>query len=343
MDITVVYEVQHSIAFGPLIVLYFFLAGLSAGLFLLSSLSAVFGWQQMRPLAKPLSALALAAIIPGGLSLLVDLGQPLRALYLFTTFNPLSVMSWGSYILLAYSTLTAVYAWLVWRDDSRQKAWGWAGIIAAVALGLYTGVLLAVAPGHPLWNSAVVPVLFLVSGVVAALSLLSVYQALPFGAPVPKTAADDALHSLKVLFVALELVLIAAHLIILGLIGSSGADVAKHLVTGARQVSFIGVQLVLGTFIPLAIVAFAHRSGAALGIAGLLSLVGVMALRYNFVIAGQELPSQGTLLNILEGSGAVWAYTAALLALTVILGYAVPAFLGKYCGNAPASSTRGVA
>ncbi len=342
MDMTVVYEVQHSIAFGPLIVLYFFLAGLSAGLFLLSALGSVFGWEGLRPLAKPLSALALAAIIPGGLSLLVDLGQPLRALYLFATFNPLSVMSWGSYILLVYSLVATVYAWLVWRDDSRQKVWGWVGIIAAVALGLYTGVLLAVAPGHPLWNSAVVPVLFLVSGVVAALSLLSVCQALPFGALAPQTAADDALHSLKVLFVALELVLIAAHLIILGLIGSSGTEVAKHLVAGARSFSFLGVQIGLGTVVPLAIVVFAHRSGAALGVAGFLSLVGVMALRYNFVIAGQELPAQGTLLNTLEG-GAVWAYTAALLALTVILGYAVPAFLGKYCGNAPASSTRGAA
>ncbi len=338
MDMTVVYEIQHSIAFGPLIVLYFFLAGLSAGLFLISSLGTVFGWEQLRPLAKPLSALALAAIIPGGLGLLVDLGQPLRALYLFVNFNPLSVMSWGSFILMAYSIVAAAYAWFVWRDDSRQKAWGWAGIVAAVALGLYTGVLLAVAPGHPLWNSALVPVLFLVSGVVAALSLLSVCQVAPLGALIPKTAVDNALHSLKVLFVALEIVLIAAHLIILGLIGSSGTEVAKYLVTGARQFSFLGVQIVLGTFVPLAIVVFARRSSAALGVAGLLSLVGVMALRYNFVIAGQELPAQGTLLNTLEGSGAVWAYTAALLALAVVLGYAVPGFLGKYCKNSPASA-----
>jgi formate-dependent nitrite reductase membrane component NrfD len=336
MDITFVYEIQHSIAFGPLIVLYFFLAGLSAGLFLLSTPGAVFGREELQSLAKPLSALALAAIIPGGLSLLVDLGQPLRALYLFTSFNPLSVMSWGSYILLVYSIIAAVYAWLVWRGDTRRKAWGWAGIVASVALGLYTGVLLAVAPGHPLWNSAVVPVLFLVSGVVAALSLLSVCQAL--GALIPGTAADHALHSLKVLFVALELVLIAAHLIILGLIGSSGTDIAGYLVTGARSFSFLGVQIILGTVIPLAIVVFAHRSRAALGVAGLLSLVGVMALRYNFVIAGQELPAQGTLMNALEGGGAVWAYTAALLALSVALGYLIPGFLGKYCGAAPAST-----
>lgn len=339
MDMTLVYEVQHNIAFGPLIALYFFLAGLSAGLLLLSAMGSVFGWKQMRPLAKPLSALALATIIPGGLSLLVDLGQPLRALYLFVNFNPLSVMSWGSYILLIYNLVAAVYAWLVWRDDSRQKAWGWAGIIAAVALGLYTGVLLAVAPGHPLWNSAVVPVLFLVSGIVAALSLLSVCQALPFGTLIPQTAADDVLHSLKVLFVFLELILVAAHLIILGLIGSSGTEVAKYLVAGARSFSFLGIQIVLGTIIPLAIVAFAHRSSAALGVAGFLSLVGVMALRYNFVIAGQELPAQGTLLNTLEGGGAVWAYVAALLALGGVLGWVLPNLLGKYCGNSP-SSTR---
>lgn len=328
---TVVYQVQHTIAFGPLVVLYFFLAGLSAGLFLLSSLGTVFGWERMQPLAKPLSALALATIIPGGLSLLLDLGQPFRALYLFTAFNPLSVMSWGSYILMAYCFITTLYVWLVWRSDARQKVWGAAGIAASLALGLYTGILIAVSPGHPLWNSAVIPVLFLVSGIIAALSLVSVLRAISPAAIYVGEEADDVFHSLKGILVSLELVLIAAHLIILGLLGSAGAEVVKHLLIGARQFSFVGLQITMGTLVPLAILFFAHRSQAALGIAGFLSLAGVAALRYNIVVAGQELPDGGTLLHTMGDGGAVWMYAAALLILSGVLAYIIPGFMEKCC------------
>lgn len=343
MDLAVVYDVQHGMAFGPLVALYFFLAGLSAGLFLISSFSTVFDWEEMRPLAKVASVLALAAIIPGGLSLLLDLGQPLRALYLFIAFNPTSIMSWGSYILLIYSLVTAVYAWLVWNGDRRAKTWGWTGVITAVALGLYTGVLISVAPGHPLWNSAVIPVLFLVSGIVAALSLLNVLQALS-GGKVVQEGARESLHSLKVMFVTMELILIAAHVLILGMLGSSGLETARHLLFGARQFSFIGVQIIAGTLLPLVIILFAHRSNAALGIAGLLSLIGIMALRYNVVIAGQELPVQGAFMNTLEDGNIVWFYTALLLAMAVALCYILPRVFERYCraSAAPASNTVGV-
>ena len=95
MDLTVVYDIQHTMPFGPLVILYLFLAGLSAGLFLLSVFGAVWQWEPMRPLAMPAGIMALATIIPGGLSLLLDLGQPLRAIHLFMTFQTLSVMGAG--------------------------------------------------------------------------------------------------------------------------------------------------------------------------------------------------------------------------------------------------------
>ena len=338
MDVTMVYDVQHIMPFGPLVILYLFLAGLSAGLFLLSVLGEVWKWEPMRPLGVPAGIMALATIIPGGFSLLLDLGQPLRAFHLFFTFQPSSVMSWGSYILLFYSVIVMVYVWLAWRDDSRKEAWGKAGVVVSLALGMYTGVLIAVAPGHPLWNSAVIPGLFLVSGLVAALSLLNVGQILAPGRFPVTPAGEAGFHSLKLVLTGLELLLIAAHLIILGLLGAAGSEVVAHLLSGGRQFSFLGVQIALGTLVPLVLLLLARGSQLTVGVAGFLSLLGVMALRYNIVVAGQELPVQGVLPHLLEGDRTVWIYTVMLLGLALLLNQIIPVLLARICRPLPAAA-----
>lgn len=328
MNLTYVFQTEHYAAFSPLIVLYFFLAGLSAGLFLLSSLSPVFGLKHFKPLAKPSCAMALATLIPGLLALIFDLGQPLRALTLFFRVNPHSVMSWGSFILLIYGIVCLIYAHFLWRENDKVKVWGKAGVIFAMALGLYTGFLLAVVPGRPLWNSALLPILFLISGWVAALSLISLLQGfLPKALQLEGGDAKDALHGMKVWMVVLEILLIAFHFISVLTLNGAGRAVIMNLLSGTKAFSFVIVQVVLGMVLPLAVVLISKGSVKALGMSGLLSLIGVFALRYNFIFGGEELPNAGTLLFRFEGSA--WISVTVLLVLTVVLVLIMPRFLGN--------------
>lgn len=326
MDLTFVYQVEHHAAFGPLIVLYFFLAGMSAGLFLISSLSTVFGQEKFTPLAKPACAMALATLIPGLLALVIDLGQPLRALTLFFRVNPFSVMSWGSFILLVYGLAVMVYAYYLWREESKVKFWGKVGAVFAVALGSYTGFLLAVVPSHSLWNSALLPILFLISGMVAALSLLSLLQGF-----IPKVLRlkdddEDALHGMKIGMVTVEILLVVFHFISVLTTNAAGHAVIINLLSGTKMVSFVLVQVVLGMVLPLIIVLFSKGSVKALGIAGLFSLIGVFALRYNFVFGGEELPNAGTFLYRLEG-GSAWISIIVLSVLAGLLILVMPRLL----------------
>lgn len=329
MNLSFVYQVEHHAAFGPLIVLYFFLAGLSAGLFLISSLSTVFGQEKLRPLAKPACAMALATLIPGLLALIIDLGQPLRALSLFFRVNPSSVMSWGSFILLIYGLACLIYAHYLWREDSKVKLWGKIGAVFAIALGSYTGFLLAAVPGRVLWNSALLPVLFLISGLVAALSLLSLLQAfMPKVLGVSGHDSEEALHGMKIWLVTLEILLVAFHFISVLTTNAAGHAVIVNLLSGTKMISFVLVQVVLGMVLPLGIVLFSKGSIKALGMAGLFSLIGVFALRYNFIFGGEELPNAGTLLYGLEG-GSAWISVIVLLALTGILVFVMPGLLSN--------------
>ncbi|AFL98939.1 formate-dependent nitrite reductase, membrane component [Desulfitobacterium dehalogenans ATCC 51507] len=323
MDFSFVYEIQHHAAFGPLIVLYFFLAGLSAGLFLISALSTVFGWQPVKPLAKPAALMALAALVPGLLALVVDLGRPFRALYLFFNVNPTSIMSWGSFILLFYGIVCVPYIWFLWQgQEKRVKLFGKIGAVLAVCLGLYTGFLLAVVPGKPLWNSALLPVLFLVSGCVAALSLISLTKKVFTQEMVPGADYESALHTLKVWFVVLEVCLVFFHLLTVFFLGAQGELTVMNLLAGEKAFTFWGIQIAVGIVLPLILLSL-KQSSATLGLVGVFSLAGVFALRYNFVFGGQELPTVGTQLYH-QGGGMEWLSVIVLLALGVVLLFVLP-------------------
>ena len=183
-----------------------------------------------------------------------------------------------------------------------------------------------------------IPVLFLVSGLVAALSLLNVGQILAPGRFPVTPAGEAGFHSLKLVLTGLELLLIAAHLIILGLLGAAGSEVVAHLLSGGRQFSFLGVQIALGTLVPLVLLLLARGSQLTVGVAGFLSLLGVMALRYNIVVAGQELPVQGVLPQLLEGDRTVWIYTVMLLGLALLLNQIIPVLLARICRPLPAAA-----
>lgn len=319
-------DVQHQIPFGMMIVFYVFIAGMAAGLFILSTLGPVFGMKKMQPLAKPASIMALAAVIPGVIALIVDLSQPLRFYTLLFRFNPSSAMSWGTYILMIFSLITVGYIYFLWKGDMKKaKGVGIAGLVMAVLLGLYTGFLIALAPAHPLWNSALVPILFLVSGLVSGLSMISIGAIFfPKFTGLTSDNADEMMHKMKVWFITLELVLLASHLLVL-LVSDAGRAVFQHLATGDKMFSFVILQIGIGMVLPI-ILLLVSKSKVMMGISSILSLIGVFALRYNIIIGGQELPRTGQMMRTLEGG---WGATAIFLVLSAILLIFLPTIVNK--------------
>jgi len=324
MNETMLLDIQHQIPFGMIIVFYIFIAGMSAGLFVFSTLGPVFGIKKMAPLAKPASVMALAAVIPGVLALVVDLGQPSRFYTLLFRFNPSSAMSWGTYILTIFSILALFYIFFLWKEDGKKaKSFGIAGLVFAIALGLYTGFLIALAPAHPLWNSAIIPVLFLVSGLISGLSLISVCATFfPKLTGLSDKSAEEIMHHLKSWFISLELILLGAHLLTL-FVSDSGKAVFTHLATGDRMVPFLVVQIAIGMVLPL-ILLLISNSKIVMGISSLLSLIGVYYLRLNIIIGGQELPRTGSMINIPENGTHAMIVTSIFLILAVLLVLFLP-------------------
>ena len=72
------YNVFHKDPWDFWIPLYFYFTGLSAGSFVLSSLSTVFGIKQFKQLAFTAGISAVALLLFAPIFLILDLGQPLR-------------------------------------------------------------------------------------------------------------------------------------------------------------------------------------------------------------------------------------------------------------------------
>ena len=161
---------------GAPIAWYLFLAGLGGGAYITS---AFLRWRhpEAQGMRRAGHFIAPVAVAIGLVLLMVDaeagLHNPLRFALLLTNFG--SVMTWGVVFLSVFMVIALATAVL---DIMKKKTPGWielAGAVMALCVAVYTGALLGVCKTFPLWNNALLPVLFMVSALsVGAASVLLV-------------------------------------------------------------------------------------------------------------------------------------------------------------------------
>src|SRR3989304_811898 len=98
-DVAITYNVPHEAPLGIFIAIYFYMTGLSAGSFILSTLAYGFGMERFKPLGKVGVVMATLLLILAPLNLIADMEQPFRFWYLFLYLNPSSPITWGSFLL----------------------------------------------------------------------------------------------------------------------------------------------------------------------------------------------------------------------------------------------------
>ena len=175
-------------------------------------------------------------------------------------------------------------------------------------LGIYTGILLDTMVARPLWNSAILGPLFLLSGLSAGAAMLHLasrvrgqraapqgllggaFSALlqPLGPALPDPRTVNGLIRADIAFLAVEAVLIALLLINLHTSSASHAAAAALIVSGPYAWAFWGLVVGGGVLLPLALqgLELGHRIPHTVAPA-LLVLAGGFALRWVMVNAGQ--------------------------------------------------------
>lgn len=236
---------------GPMIAWYLFLAGASAGAFLTSAfVEAKYPESAKMRIAGRIIAPVFVGI--GLLMLMLDaeagLMNPLRFFWLVS--NPGSVMTLGVYFICVYMPVTLVVALLEILKKRVPKWLTWIGIVFAFAVAAYTGFLLGVVKAYPLWNNAILPILFVVSALSAGLAATSLV-----GLIVDRERFEQMwlIKKSHVILSAIEMVVLATMLIIVAAGSFEGAASVYSLVAGQYAPGFWGGIVILGLVAPFCI------------------------------------------------------------------------------------------
>ncbi|RXJ68213.1 polysulfide reductase [Halarcobacter ebronensis] len=298
------------------IAVYLFLAGISAGAIIIALLvkwnkhdnEVPTIWDAMVKAGAIISPLT---IVVGLLLLIGDLGKPLSFYLLLINYNFSSVMTLGVLALFVYTPFAFIFAGLIFEDKIKNSFLSFlypiVGYIKsysrysknieyilfflAIVVGAYTGFLLSANMSIPMWNSPVLPILFLASGISAGIAGNILVGLLFFKSSINKESIKYLLMlDLRVILVEIPLLLI----LFVGMIYTGGASKISAMqaltIGNWAMIFWLGV-IALGLLTPLLIAFTALRNHAYkvrfIIINSLVVIVGVILLRFYVVYAGQ--------------------------------------------------------
>ena len=329
-----IYPNEAEIQWSILIVLYPFITGLVAGAFVVSSLYHVFNIKALKPVAAMSLLVALSFLLVAPLALQAHLGRPERGFQIFLTPNPTSAMAGFGYIWLFYLILVTVEVWLVFRPDIvhyARNAGGIRGLVCKIAtLGVteiteedrevderlikvlagvgipsaamlhgYVGFLFGAIKANPWWSTPLMPVIFLLSAIVSGIALLIVMYIVVTKLRGKEVDHDCVATMTKWLlgFLAVDLAIEGLEVLSMAYEAEESWEAISTLITEQIPITYFGVQIFLGSLVPLVILAYLtlsyglkpERFTQVALLAAALVVVGVFAMRWNVVIGGQEI------------------------------------------------------
>jgi formate-dependent nitrite reductase membrane component NrfD len=173
------------------ITLYFYLAGIAGGSYVLATILRWRGGVGDERLARVGYLLAFPLVLVCGALLTIDLGQPLRFWHMmidttpgaaglnFKYWSPISLGTWALLLFSLFAFLSFVMTWKLNRDQNYAQPPGYAkvfnvlGSLLGLFLASYTGVVLSVS-NQPVWSDSwVIGALFVASGLSAAAAAIA--------------------------------------------------------------------------------------------------------------------------------------------------------------------------
>jgi Ni/Fe-hydrogenase subunit HybB-like protein len=326
------YPNEMELQWSVLIVLYPFITGLVAGAFILASLERVFNVQAVKPTYRLALLTALAFMLVAPLPLQLHLGHPLRSYEMLMTPQPQSAMAMFGYVYLWYlMVVLVVEIWLDYRkylvlekrrstglkralytvltlgsdnispaslriDDKVGRFVTIIGIPSAFLLHGYVGFIFGSIKANPWWSTPMMPIVFLFSAIVSGIAaVMLIYIATTWWRkkPIDMLCLDTIARYLFYAFL-IDFSLEALDLIHRMYEADESFHSLDFMVKTRLFLSQIVIQIVLGTLVPLAMLASVQltRMSARMrvwmySVAGMLTLIGIFAMRWNVVIGGQ--------------------------------------------------------
>jgi protein NrfD len=295
------------VPWGLWVGLYTLLVGMSAGAFLLASVSLGLGLKRLEGVARPALLIALATFLGGMLAIWLDLGHPLRAGRLFFATHFTSMMGWMAWFNAAYILVLLLLLWQVaWVGQRGTRVVRALGLFLVVAFSGTEGALFGVVGARGFWHSGLTPIKFLTEAALSGVALVT------FFAILLRLINEELVGVMGriVLGLLLAAVLVEFAEISIGYYAAIPAFASSLVLvfSGPFWWVFWFVHLGGGVVAPLVLLLLAgrHRSGLALAT----SLIAITALstKLNLVIVAQAVPEFEELRMAYTGPGLTFDY-----------------------------------
>lgn len=327
-----IYPNEIELNWSVLIVLYPYLTGLVAGAFILASLERVFNVKALKPIYVLSLLVALAYLLVAPMPLVSHLSKPWRAYEIMITPSPTSAMAIFGFVYLWYLMVVLLLEiWFEYRRDlviwSQEKKgvmkwvykiltlgvtdispkaleWdnkiGYAitviGIPSAFLLHGYVGFIFGSIAANPWWSSVMMPVIFLFSAIVSGISLVMFFYIVVqyFRKNESDILCLDTIAKYLFYMLILDFTLEALDQIHRLYQAEESFEILSLLISGKLYLTLITLQLVIGTVIPVIVLAIFQfykpremiRRFVYLALSVMI-LVGIFFMRWNVVIGGQ--------------------------------------------------------
>ncbi len=291
------YDIHNGETFGTLIAIYFYLTGLSAGSFIISTLSYGFGFERFKPLGKIGIVIATLLLVAAPMFLLAHSGQRLRVWHLFVYLRFSSPITWGSFLLMLYPLNCIVYGFFMFKGQKRlTRIFGLVGIPLALMVHGYTGFILAFGKARPLWNSSIMPLLFLVSAMVSGIAMMILVSVIRdrFFTKEHKLNTEilTALATMLGWCLVFDLFLTGTEVAVHSISHLGAQESTALLLVGPFAGLFLVLENLIGKIIPM-VVMLSPRSRRTIPLliaASILVMIGIYTMRYNVVVVGEYIP-----------------------------------------------------
>lgn len=294
--VQVAYNQQHKVPWHWQVPAYLVTKGIGSGIFTILSLGLglnLFGFDANVFSIGGFLALLFVAITTG--LLVMDLERPERFLSILYRPQWRSWLTRGAYILVGFSILAGLW-WLIETGAimgiisetlaaSIRPFALWLGLPLSIGVAIYTAFLFGQAEGRDLWQSSLLPFhLFVQSLMVGSGTLLIVdlfYN------------LSETMHSVLVTTFIASLI-VDLLITLMGEFGmphaSDTAAKAAHDISHGKYRNYFWVgSMLIGHIIPFMLIFIGNPITGA--IAGLLTIAGLYAFEYAFVMAPQDVPN----------------------------------------------------
>lgn len=321
---------SNTVPWGGWVAFYIYFIGLSAGSFLLSTLIYGFGMDKFEKIGRSALLSAIVCMITGIAFISLDIGRPDHIMNAIIYWNVTSTMSWEIHFYIVYLLLLLVELYFSMRNDliklaknndikgnlfrllvfnkqtysdldkvqdkKRLKVMGLIGIPLAI-LGVHggTGSIFAVVKAQPYLNSALFPIIFIVSALVSGTALsIAIYV---IKCKVKKQGIDiemvRSLGSMLSLFIVIELIMVWYEYLV-GFYGLEHEEIGTiQLIMGsAWSWSFWIFQMGFALIFPFIILVIKKTRESVKWIvaAAIMTIIGVVGVRFNMVIPTLIMP-----------------------------------------------------